>query len=237
MVENQVFSDKLYGERESLVKKYIGTQLDELQEQLKQLYSPCMTRLMNAQIQVKSDKDMTIGDLLNLEASKRQMVVTATIYNDALWRLEAAFLMLRIGMLNVAYSNLRSCLESLITAHIIENIESEAVRFLNGKKINQDKIAPFITNKYNEEIQQIKNKLGEWGVHSGIESIRLGILFNPSTFDKMIAETKISKPQTIHQEFGDYAETCIQAINTVFLIFVFLIHKGTRYRRDITTDG
>ncbi len=237
MAENQIFIDKFYSERESLVKEHIGTQLDKLQEQLKQLYSPCVTRLMNAQIKVKSDKDMTIGDLLDLEPSQRQMLVTATMYNDALWRLEFAFLMLRIGILNVAYSNLRSCLEILVTAHIIENIESEAVSFLNREKINQTKIAPFISKKYNEDIQQIKNRLGEWGVHSGIESIRLGILFNPNTFDKMISETKISKPQTIHQEFSDYAKTCIQAINTVFLIFIFLIHKGTSYRRDVTTDG
>ena len=237
MAEDLIFGNRFYSERESLVRKYIGSQLDALKEQLKQLYSPCITRLMNAQMKVKSDKDMTIGDLLNLEPSQRQMIVTATMYNDALWRLEAAFLMLRIGMLNVAYSNLRSCLEILVTAHIIENIESEAVRFLNREKINQTKIAPFIPKKYNEDIKQIKNTLGEWGVHSGIESIRLGILFNPNTFDKMISETKVSKPQTIHKEFVDYAKTCIRAINTIFLIFVFLIHKGTTYRRDIKANG
>lgn len=237
MAENKIFSDKFYSEREILVREHIGTQLDSLQEQLKQLYSPCMARLMNAQIELKSDKDMTIGELLDLEPKQRQMVVTAVMYNDALWRLEAAFLMLRIGILNVAYSNLRSCLEILITAHIIENIDSEAVNFLNGERINQAKIAPFITKEYNNDIKQIKNKLGEWGIHSGIESIRLGILFSPNTFDKMISETQVSKPQGIHEEFVDYAKTCIQAINTVFLIFVFLIHKGTTYRRDIKADG
>lgn len=84
MAENQIFIDKFYSERENLVNEYIRTQLDKLQERLKQLYLPCMTRVMNAQIKAKSDKAMTIRGLLNLEPSQRQMVVRAAMYNDAL---------------------------------------------------------------------------------------------------------------------------------------------------------
>ncbi len=220
-----------------MVWEHNGAQLDGLREQLKQLYSPCMVRLMNAEHQVQAGRELTIGDLLDLEPSKRQMIVTATMYNDALWRLEAAYLMLRIGILNVAYSNLRSCLETIIAAHIVENIESKSVKFLNKERINQAEIAPFIPKKYNDDIKQIKDKLGEWGVHSGVESIMIGIVCNPNTLEKMISENKGSKPQTIQQEFSNYAKTCVQAFNTVYLIFTFLIHKGTTYRRDVTADG
>ena len=231
MTETQIFSDKFYSERENLVREHIGTQLDGLREQLKQLYSPCITRLMNAAHQTQADRASTIGELLDLEPSKRQMIVTATTYNDALWRLEAAYLMLRIGILNVAYSNLRSCLETIIAAHIVENIESKSVNFLNNERINQADIAPFIPGKYNENIKKIKDKLGEWGVHSGVESIMIGTFCSPKTFDKMISDTKVNKPQQLHPNFFDFADTCIQAIGTVFLIFMFLISKGTKYNR------
>ena len=161
MSEAKLFVDKFYSERENLVREQIGPQLEGLREQLKQLYSPCIVKLMNAEQQVQTAKGLTIGDLLNLEPSKRQMIVTATMYNDALWRLEAAYLMLCIGMLNVAYSNLRSCLETVIAAHIVENIESQSIMFLNREKINQADIAPFIHEKDNEAIKKIKIKLGE----------------------------------------------------------------------------
>ena len=237
MIERQIFSDKFYSERENLVWKHVGTRLDGLREQLKQLYSPCITRLMNATLQTQSDRASTIGELLDLEPSKRQMIVTATMYNDALWRLETAYLMLRIGLLNVAYSNLRSCLETIIAAHIVENIESISINFLNNERINQADIAPFIPKKYNDDIKQLKYKLGEWGVHSNVESIMIGIFCNPNTYEKMISENKGSKPQTIQQEFSNYAKMCVRAFNTVSLIFHFLIHKGTTYRRNVTADG
>ena len=237
MTETQIFSDKFYSERDNLVWEHIGAQLGGLREQLKQLYSPCITRLMDAAYQTQADRASTIGELLDLEPRKRQMIVTATMYNDALWRLEAAYLMLRIGVLNVAYSNLRSCLETIIVAHIVENIESKSVDFLNNKRINQADIAPFISNKYNDDIKQLKGKLGEWGVHSKVESIMIGIFCNPNTFEKMISENKGSKPQTIQPEFSNYAKMCVRAFNTVSLIFHFLIHKGTTYRRNVTADG
>jgi len=236
MSESKLFLDKFYNERENLIREQIGPKLDGLKEDLKQLYSPCMARLMNAEQQVQTDKGLTIGDLLNLEPSKRQMIVTATMYNDALWRLEAAYLMLCIGMLNVAYSNLRSCLETVIAAHIVENIESQSIKFLNRERINQADIAPFIPEKYNENIKDIKEKLGEWGVHSGVESIMIGIFCSPKTFDKMISDTKVNKPQELHPEFSDFANTCIQAIGDVFLIFMFLMSKGTKYNRGTITS-
>ncbi len=231
MSEAKLFMDKFYSEREILIREQIGSKLDTLKKDLKQLYSPCMSRLMNADQQVQTDKGLTIADLLNLEPSKRQMIVTATMYNDALWRLEAAYLMLCIGMLNVAYSNLRSCLETVIAAHIVENIESQSIKFLNRERINQADIAPFIPEKYNESIKAIKDKLGEWGVHSGVESIMIGISCNPKTFDKMISDTKVNKPQELHPEFFDFANTCIRAIGQVFIIFMFIMSKGTKYNR------
>lgn len=227
MTDTQIYCDVFYSQRENLIIEQIGDQLDKLQKDMSQLHSPCLARLMNTQ----TDQDMTAGDLLNLEPSKRQAIVAATMYNDALWRLETAYLMLRIGVLNVVYSNLRSCLEILVSAHIVENIDSEAVRFLNGEKIEPAKVEPFIPEEYSKLIVKMKQKLGDWGVHSGIESIRLGILYGPNTFDKMIVGTKTNRKQSLHPDFPKAATTCIRVIGDVFILFFWLMSKGTRYRR------
>jgi hypothetical protein len=228
MTENKLFADGFYSEREDLVKKYFGSKLDELRDQLKQLYSPCMTRLMKAGQQIGTGAGLTITEISNLDPSKRQIVVSATLYYDAFWRLESAYLMLRIGLINVAYSSLRSCLENVIAAHIVENIESESLTFLKGDKINQSAIAHFVSAKDNENIKQTKDKLGKWGVHSCVESIGIGIICNPNAFEKMMSETNDQNIQTLNQEFGDYAHVCYQAINTVFLIFMLFVNKGTQ---------
>ena len=80
-----------------------------------------------------------------MEPVKRQSIVAAIVYNDALWRLEAAYLMLCIGTLNVVYSNLRTCLESVVSAHIEENIDAESIKFLQGKKIDPTKLKTLLT--------------------------------------------------------------------------------------------
>ena len=44
--------------------------------------------------------------------------------------------MLCIGMLNISYSNLRSCIDDIGGAHIIENLDSEAIKFLKMRGVN-----------------------------------------------------------------------------------------------------
>ena len=128
MTNGEIFCDKFYQWRERLVREQIGEELDKLKPEIKQLYSPCMSRLMNAQTQ----KELTLNELLALPPNQRQAIVSTILYNDALWRIEAAYLMLCIGMLNVVYSNLRTCLENVVKAHIVENLDSEAQRLLKG---------------------------------------------------------------------------------------------------------
>ena len=41
----KLFADTFYSERENLIRERIGPKVDRLKEELKQLYSPCMTRL------------------------------------------------------------------------------------------------------------------------------------------------------------------------------------------------
>jgi len=223
----QIFCDAFYENREKVVREQIGKHLDGIKKNISQLYSLCLSRLMNAQPQ----KELTLDEFLSLESGQRQGILSAVLYNDALWRLEAAYLMLCIGMLNVAYSNLRSCLEILVDAHIIENLDSEAIKFLKGEEIEPTKISSFILEEYNTNIAQMKKTLGNWGVHSSLSSVQLGIFCGPNTFDKLVAQTNTKRIQTVHQSFADAAKTCIQAINDVWLIFFYLISKGTKYRR------
>lgn len=227
MENRQIFSDAFYGKREKVIRAQIGKQLDELKKTIGQLYSPCIVRLMNA----RPNKKLTIEELLSLGPSQRQGILSAVLYNDALWRLEAAYLMLCIGMLNVAYANLRSCLEIVVDAHIIENLDSEAIKFLQKGEIEPTKISSFIPEEYDKHIVQMKKALGNWGVHSSLRSVQLGILFGPNTFDRMVAQTSTEPLQNVNEEFTDAAKTCIQACSDVFLMFIFLVSKGTNYRR------
>lgn len=229
MADSQIFCDTYFEKREKIVREQIGKQLDGVKRDISQLYSPCMARLMNAQPQ----KELTLEELLSLEPSQRQGILSAVLYNDALWRLEAAHLMLCIGMLNVAYSNLRSCLETVVGAHIVENLDTEAIRFLNGEDIEPVKIAEFIPEQYDKAIIGMKRTLGNWGVHCSLSGAQLGIFFGPNTFEKMVSGTTIKKEQLLHTGFKDAASTCLKAMGDVFKMFMFLMSKGIKYRRAI----
>jgi len=145
MDTGRIFCDKYFGKREELVRELIGKQLDQMEKEFKQLDSPVMSRLMNAQL----SKPLTIDELLSFEPNRRQGILSAVLYNDALWRLEAARIMLSVGMLNVCYSNLRSCLDDFVSAHIIENLDEQAVNFLKTGEINPTKLEAFVPPEYN----------------------------------------------------------------------------------------
>jgi len=222
MSDGKFFQHPFYSEREQLVYKEIGRDLDQLETILEQLTSPCMVRIMNSKL---SNKDLTIQDVLDMETNDRQDIVAAIMYNDGLWRIEAAYLMLCVGLLNVAFSNLRSCMECIIAANIVENIDEEAVNYLNGKRINLNKLNGSIDKDYNQKIKTMKDRLGEWGVHSTIIATRFGMM-GPNTFDKMISKNNYPRPQSLVPGFKDAAIDCVQAINDVFLVFRFLISRG-----------
>ena len=50
MESSCIFCDKYFEKRESVVRTQIGTRLDQMRKDSEQLYSPVMTRLMNAQL-------------------------------------------------------------------------------------------------------------------------------------------------------------------------------------------
>ncbi|HAV10111.1 MAG TPA: hypothetical protein DCX22_00600 [Dehalococcoidia bacterium] len=224
MENNQIFCDKYFGNREKVVRIRIGKQLDQIEKTFDQLNSPVMARLMNAQL----NDPLTINELLSFEPKRRQEVLSAILYDDALWRLQAARIMLCIGMLNVCYSNLRSCLDDVVGAHIIENLDEQAVSFLKTGEINPTKIGSLIPEKYNDYIKAIKDAMGKWGVHCSLDSAQLGIAFGPSTFDKMLSNTKVPREEALSEDFEIAAKVCLKAMNDVFLMFMFLISKGTK---------
>jgi len=229
MADGQLFCDEYFEKREQVVRTQIGAPLDQMRKDFKQLDSPVMTRLMNAQL----DKPLTVEELLSFEPSRRQNMLSAVLYNDALWRFQAAYIMLCIGMLNVSYSNLRSCIDDIVGAHIIENLDSEAVKFLKTGKIDPTKIESYIPEKYNSYIKGIKETLGKWGVHCSLDSAQLGLAYGPSTFFKMIAGTKVKREEPLSEDFKGAADVCLKVIGDIFLIFMFVINKGTKYRRGV----
>jgi len=225
-MSNLLYNDTFYAHREELVRQQIGKRLDTLRRDLSQLDSPCATKLFA----LPHDKVLTIKELLSLNSSERQQILSTLLYNDAYWRLEAAYLTFCVAMLNVTYSNLRSCLETVVAANIIENLDSEAQKFLTKGKVDPTKIALFIPKQYNKQIIKMKKTLGELGVHSHLNSVQLGSLFGPNAFEKMVSHTSFKREQTLNPEFVNAADMCIQVIGNVFLMFMFLISKGTKYK-------
>jgi len=222
MSNGKFFQHPFYGEREQLIYSEISEELDSLEETLEQLYRAVMVKIMKSKL---SDKDLTVQDVLNMKPNDRQDIVAAILYIDGLWRIEAAYIMLCIGHLNVAYSNLRSCMECVVAANIAENIDKEAVNFLNGEKINLSKLDGSINVDYNKQIKDMKEKLGEWGVHSSVISSQL-VMFGPNTFDRMVSRTRTPRTQSLVSGFKDAALNCVKAHHEVFKVFMFLVSRG-----------
>ena len=151
MTGGRYYKDKFYSEREQLIYAQIGKRLYNTEKMIEKLYGECIKRIQNSPL---SQKDLTTDEILEMEPVKRQSIVAAIVYNDALWRLEAAYLMLCIGTLNVVYSNLRTCLESVVSAHIEENIDAESIKFLQGKKIDPTKLKTLLTQNITSKSQQ-----------------------------------------------------------------------------------
>ena len=226
MSNTNIYSDAFYQAREIAVRQQIGKQLNDMKDNISQLHSPCLVRMM------KIHQEMTLEDLLSVDSSTRQEILAAILYNDAFWRMESAYLMLALGMLNVVYSNLRSCLESVIKAHVVENLDSEAIKFVKTGTINPAKISNFIPKNYADAILKMKEAFSDWGVHSNLTAVHLSALFGPNAFEMMVSKTNTQLAQVLNESFAEAAKTCFEAMGQVFLIFMWIISKGTTYHRS-----
>lgn len=225
MTDTNIFSEPFYHAREVAVRQQFGSQLDGMKKNLSQLQSPCLSRMMKIQ------KATTFEELLAVEPDARQTIIAAILYNDAFWRIESAYLMLTLGMLNVVYSNLRSCLESVVKAHVVENLDDEAINFIKTGNIDQSKISQFIPEDYDNHILAMKKAFSNWGTHSHLTAIQLSGLFGPNIFDIMVSKTTIQHPQKLDDSFVDAAKKCYTAMGDVFLMFMWIMSKGTSYHR------
>jgi len=226
MSNANIYSDAFYKARETTVRLHIGKQLDDMKKEISQLHSPCLVRLMTIR------KGITLGDLLSVDSSTRQKTIAAILYNDALWRIEAAYLMLTLGMMNIVYSNLRSCLESIVNAHVVENLDSEAIKFVKTGKINPNKISNFIPEDYDKGILKMKETFSNWGTHSNLRAVQLCAQFGPNIFDMMLSKTNAQSTQILDESFTVAAKDCIKAVGNVLLVFHWIISKGTTYHRS-----
>jgi hypothetical protein len=106
------------------------------------------------------------------------------------------------------------------------------VNFLRKREINNPKrIEDFIPAQYNRYIKDAKKTLGKWGVHCTLDSAQLGLAFGPSTFFKMIAGTKVKREEPLREDFKGAADVCLKVMANIFLVFMFLMSKGTKYQR------
>ncbi len=214
-------ADTFFGKYESLVREQIGQQLDDFNKLLRDIGHECSAKLMNMP---SSDKVVTANDLLAGGSAERRQIVSTLIYDDALWRFEAAHLMISIGLLNIAYANLRESLEALINAFIVERVDEEAIKFLKGDKVNQKLIAKYINKDYNQWLKNMKGAFSNWGVHTKFESVQLTSLFGPARFDKIVAGVpKVNRPLKLRDGFVDAASKCIDQAGNLGILFIWLM--------------
>jgi len=222
MPNRQEYSlDTFFGKYESLIREQVGKQLDGFNKLLHDIGNDCLVKLMNVPA---GGKVLTVEDLLQGDSKLRRQTVSAILYDDALWRLEAAYLMLSIGLLNIAYANLRESLEALIKAFIVERVDTEAINFLKGKDIDQKLIENYINQEYNRLLKDMKKAFSNWGVHTKFESVQLTSLFGPGRFDKIVAEVpKVNRPLKLRDGFVDAASRCINQAGNLGILFVWLM--------------
>jgi hypothetical protein len=222
MADSRIFCNTYYEQREKAIHDLFGERLDSLRENIGQLYSSCEVRLAK----YRPRKLVTTEDLLAMEPRERQDLLAAIMYNSAFWFFEASYLMLCLGQLNIAYSNLRSCLERSVAAHIVENIEDEACSFLQGDGINLQTLESIVTREMSQRVLGLQKILNDWGVHTRVSEVLLYSLFGPVTFEKMLSVLKPSSFQAMNKEFMESVNACIEIMGEVFVTIYFLMKTG-----------
>jgi len=221
MGRQEYSTETFFGKYESLIRGQLNDRLDGLNRLLRNIGGDCETRLLNLEY---SEKGLTTEDLLQGDAQQRCKILAAILYDHALWELEAAYLMICIGLLNIAYANLRGSLEALVTAFIVERVDAEAVKFLKGEKVDPRIIAKYINPNYNRLLRDMKKAFSELGVHTKFESVQLTSLFGPGRFDKIVAELpKVNRPLKLRDGFVDVASRCIKHGEDLSILFVWLM--------------
>jgi hypothetical protein len=225
MESKQMFStENFFGKYERIIRGEIGKELDNFRQLIGQIENRCTVRIMNVDFsRPNKGTPITVDNLISCDRDFRCKTLAALLYNDALWRLEATYLMICIGLLNVAYANLRTSLEALLTAFIVERCDEEALRFLKNEKVNPKLAERFINPQYDKILKAMKHAYGVWGVHTYFESLQLSSLFGASRFDKYVTEsTKIQKALQLPEGFIEAAKTCIQQGGQVGILFSWL---------------
>jgi len=225
MEGKQMFSTENYfGKYELVIRGEVGKELDDLKHLISQIENRCTIRIMNIDFH-RPDKGspITVESLRGYNSDSRCKILAALLYNDALWRLEAAHLMMCIGVLNVAYANLRASVEFLQTAFIVERCDEQALRFLESKEVNLTLLEKLINPKYSKHLKDLKDTYTRLGVHRYLESLQLCSLFGASRFDKYVTEsTKIQKSLQLPEGFIDAVKVSIQQGGQVGLLFSWL---------------
>jgi hypothetical protein len=220
MGRQEYSTETFFGKYESLIREQIGDQLDYLDKRLHEIGNRCVIRLMN----IKASKVVTVEELLHCDSIQRRKTLSAILYDDALWRFEAAYLMVSIGLLNIAYANLRESLEALIKAFIVERVDAEAMNFLENRDVDQRLIENYINPNYNQWLKDMKEAFSNWGVHTKFEAVQLTSLFGPGRFNRIVAEaTKVNRPLKLPDGFVDAASRCLEHGSKLSILFSWLM--------------
>ena len=227
MESQQIFSnDNFFGKYEMVIRKELGNELDGFKKQISEIQGECSIRMMNIDFsRPNKASPISVDELISCDSEFRCKTLAALFYNDSLWRLEAAHLMMCTGMLNVAYTNLRTVLDALAAAFIVERCGEEALNFLEkeGYEVNLKLAGKFIENiEYQEVLLGMKDAYNSLGVHPCFKSLQLSSMFGVNRFEKLLIERKTKEPR-LPKGFVNAARFCIQQGSNVGILFSWLM--------------
>ena len=216
--------EAFWGKYEQLIRDVIGSELDNLKKLLRRINMDCLTKLSNIE---SGPGGLTVQDLLDCSSEERCQILSAILYDEALWRLEAAYLMISAGLLNIAYANIRESREALVKAFITHRIDSEAKKFLEGKEVDPTKIEAFLPPNINQQLMGVQKICSIWGTHTYLQSVQLTTIFGPGRFQRVVAEVpKVNRKIELRDGFADTACRCIKLAKDLGILFIFLLKKS-----------
>jgi hypothetical protein len=223
MGDRKMFSTENYfGKYEAIVRKEVGKELDDFENLISQIEDRCIVRMMGIDFS-RPDKEspITAKVLINCDKDFRCKTLAALLYNDALWRLEAAHIMMCAGLLSVAYTNLRTSIEALLSAFIVERLDEEALRFLRDERVNLKCAETLVPANHSKALKAMKESYSVLGVHTYSDSLQLSSLFGGNRFDKYVS-TKMQRKLQLPEGFSDAAKQCIKQGGQVGILFSWL---------------
>jgi len=128
------------------------------------------------------DKPGLRANLLNTNQHDRCYTTQTLLVSHSITFLKAARLLLLTGYIAPSLSCLRTAFESFQNAHICSTLDDQAIRLLEGRRLNKKMSIDYPIQLDEATAKEIKYTLANYGVHANYEAIETQALYEGSIF-------------------------------------------------------